>query len=164
MFISVRSHLRIFFINLRINVYQQTLTISRVNNQYRQLDPWLLPQKIKLTEISHTVLKLWFLQRWATCMNEEIMYTKPMHTWTYSLTIRKRKQLMKRGGIQNGVPSRYFSPMNLRFVHRPLCINFYFFLFEKWIRFIYETIITKMYHIINNIWIECLFMNPLVDR
>lgn len=30
-------------------------------------------------------------------------------------------------------------------------------------RFIYETMITKIYHI-NVICIECLFVNPLVDR
>lgn len=126
MFISVRSHLRIFFYPFTYKCIS-TNFVYFSRKQYRQLDPWLLPQNIKLTEISLTVLKLWFLKRWATCMNEEIMYTKPIHTWMYSLTIRKRKQLMKRGGIQNGVPSRYFSPMNLRFVHRPLCRNFYFF-------------------------------------
>lgn len=134
MFISVRSHLRIFFIHLRINVYQQTLSISRINIQYRQLDPWLLPQKNKthrnLTYRTKMIL-IWFLHMWATCSNEEIIFTKPMHTWTYSLTITMRKQLMKRGGIQNGVPSRYFSPMNLRFVHRPLFINFHFFFLKN---------------------------------
>lgn len=126
MFISVRSHLRIFFYPFTYKCIS-TNFVYFSRKQYRQLDPWPLPQNIKLTEISLTVLKLWFLKRWATCMNEEIMYTKPIHTWMYSLTIRKRKQLLKRGGIQNGVPSSCFSPMNLRFVHRPLCRNFYFF-------------------------------------
>lgn len=83
---------------LCIHVYQQTLSISRVNIQNRQLLDF--SRNNNITEISHIVLM--FLQRLAK--NEDIIYTKPKHTPMYSLSIKTRKRLIKRGGILNGVP------------------------------------------------------------
>lgn len=47
-------------------------------------------------------------------MNKEIIYTKSTHTCMHNFTII-RKQLMKQGGIQNGVLSLFSSDTIARY-------------------------------------------------